>query len=472
MGKLILLLITSLMSFGQITKFESELPIIIIDTENQTILNEERIVCNMGIIYNEGEINNTENEYNEYNGNISIEIRGSSSQFFEKKSYSIETQKINGDNNNVSLLGLPKENDWILYGPYYDKTLIRNTLTYKLFENMGHYSPRYRYCELFINDDYKGIYVFIEKIKQDKNRIDILEVDNNNISGGYIFKIDHLNIAGNSVTQNEYWNSNYLSVGGDSIYFQYYYPKHDEITTEQIDYLQDFIFEFETILNTNSFNNGEVGLHNWIDFSSAIDFFIIQELSKNIDAYRASTYVYKDNNIVSEKLFFGPVWDFNFAYGSTSFCEGDSFIGWQNESSCGQENPNWFTIFLQDSTYKNQLNCRWVELRNGVLSMDSIFNLMDSLNQTINEASERNNVRWGMSQELVYQSFFSLEEWIIKRLNWLDDNMFGYCENIITSSNYKSLWKIVDVLGKETTNKGFQLHIYDDGSVEKKYVIE
>ena len=152
------------LSFGQITKFESKLPIVMIDTENQTILNEERIICNMGIIYNEGDINNTENAFNEYNGNISIEIRGTSSQFFEKKSYSIETQKINGDNNNVPLLGLPRENDWILYGPYYDKTLIRNTLTYKLFQNMGHYSPRYRYCELFINDDYKGVYVFIEKI--------------------------------------------------------------------------------------------------------------------------------------------------------------------------------------------------------------------------------------------------------------------------------------------------------------------
>ncbi len=472
MTNFLLLLIIPFLSFGQITKFESELPIIMIDTENQTILNEERIICNMGIIYNEGETNNTENAFNEYNGNISIEIRGTSSQFYEKKSYSIETQKINGDNNNVSLLGLPKENDWILYGPYYDRTLIRNTLTYKLFENMGHYSPRYRYCELFINNDYKGVYVFIEKIKRDKNRIDILEVDNNNITGGYIFKIDHLNIAGNLVDQNEYWNSNYLSIGGDSIYFQYYYPKHDEITEEQSYYLQNFIYEFETLLNTDGFNSGEMGLHHWIDFSSAIDFFIIQELSKNIDAYRASTYVYKHNNSVSEKLFFGPVWDFNFAYGSTSFCEGDSYIGWQNETSCGQENPNWFIKFLQDSAYTNQLSCRWVELRNSVLSMDSIFHLMDSLNQTIYEASDRNNIRWDISDESVYESFFSLEQWIINRLKWLDENMFGGCENIITSSDYKSLLKIVDILGRDTNQKGLQLHIYNDGSVEKKYVIE
>ena len=188
---------------------------------------------------------------------------------------------------------MPEENDWILYGPYADQTLLRNALTYKLFEKMGHYAPRNKYCELFINNDYVGIYLFIEKIKRDKNRIDIEEIDEKNISGGYILKVDHMNINGNSVTEAEYWDSNYLSIGGDSTYFQYYYPKYDEITNDQKNYIQYFIDEFEDQLNSTF---GIDDLENKIDFNSAIDFFIIQELSKNIDAYRLSTYLSFINN--------------------------------------------------------------------------------------------------------------------------------------------------------------------------------
>ena len=448
---------------------ESLLPIIMINTNNQTILDESRIACNMGIIYNENSVNSNSDLFNEYDGRISIEIRGSASSFFPKKSYSFETQTLDGENNNVSLLGLPKENDWILYGPYHDQTLIRNALTYTLFEKMGHYSPRHKYCELFINNDYVGIYLLIEKIKRDKNRINIEEVDDNNISGGYIFKIDHMNINGNSVEESEYWASNYLSIGGDSVYFQYYYPKYDDISDDQRYYIQNFITEFEIYLNSPS---KMVELQNKIDFKSAIDFFIIQELSKNIDAYRASTYVYKDNSIISDKLFFGPVWDFNYSYGSGTFCEGDQFVGWQNDTSCGEANPVWFQKFLEDTTYVNELNCRWINLRNGILRVDSIFHLTDSLIYSTNDARERNFQRWNFSEKTYNQKVIELKNWVNERLQWMDQNMFGKCGDLNTSSHVKSLIKIVDILGRETTNKGLQLHIYDDGSVEKKYLIK
>ena len=170
--------------------FESTLPIVFINTNGNEILDEDRITCDMGIINNK-KLNKLTDIFNEYNGKISIELRGSSSQqFFPKKSYSLETQTTNGSNNNVSLLGMPEENDWILYGPYSDKTLIRNNLTYYLSSQMGHYAPRSEYCELFINNEYKGTYLLIEKIKRDKNRVNIKEFDSEDLSGGYIIKID------------------------------------------------------------------------------------------------------------------------------------------------------------------------------------------------------------------------------------------------------------------------------------------
>ena len=125
MTKLLFILIIPFLSFAQ--EFESNLPIVLINTNGDVILDETRITSDMDVIYNSKGINTLLDLSNNYNGKISIELRGSSSQeLFPKKSYSLETQTIDGKNNNVSLLGLPEENDWILYGAYSDKTLLRN----------------------------------------------------------------------------------------------------------------------------------------------------------------------------------------------------------------------------------------------------------------------------------------------------------------------------------------------------------
>ena len=193
---------------GQVNFYSSFLPIVIINTDGQEIIDEPRIVCNMGIINNDS-INNFGDNFNEYSGRISIELRGMSSMNFPKKSYSFETQDSLGENYNVSLLGMPAENDWILYAPYGDKSFLRNALTYHLYKKMGYYSPRFRFCSLVINNEYMGIYLLIEKIKRDKNRVDIneLEVNNNNleeISGGYIVQVDRA-----SDNPDQYWSSSF-----------------------------------------------------------------------------------------------------------------------------------------------------------------------------------------------------------------------------------------------------------------------
>ena len=107
----------------------------------------------MGIINNWPDINHIGDPYNDYDGMITIELRGNSSQSQPKKPYRLETVDDNGENNNVSLLGMPEENDWVLYAPWSDKTFIRNVLTYQLSNEMGRYASRTRYCELYINED-------------------------------------------------------------------------------------------------------------------------------------------------------------------------------------------------------------------------------------------------------------------------------------------------------------------------------
>ena len=174
---------------------ESNLPIITINTYGDEIPDEPRIDAYMGIIDNGNVVNKIDDVFNDYDGKITIEKRGNSSQDQEKPPYRFETVDGNGENNNVQLLGLPEENDWILYAPWSDKSLIRNVLIYSLSNEMGRYAPRSKFVELYLNDEYRGVYVLMEKIKRDKNRVPISSLDPNknsgdDLTGGYILKFD------------------------------------------------------------------------------------------------------------------------------------------------------------------------------------------------------------------------------------------------------------------------------------------
>ena len=201
-----------------------------------------------------------------YSGNIGIEIRGESSQYFDKKSYGFETWDENYEDMDVSLLDFPEEEDWILYGPYSDKSLIRNKLIYELSNQMGMYASRTQFIELSINSDYKGLYVFMEKLKRDKNRINIsklkeTDLDENSISGGYIIKIDKSDMEDGSYTDYNSFKSNYDVFGnknGDKlIFFNYEYPKPSDIHSDQKNYIQNYFHEFEDALSDSGYLSDE-----------------------------------------------------------------------------------------------------------------------------------------------------------------------------------------------------------------------
>ncbi|MCH2236200.1 MAG: CotH kinase family protein, partial [Crocinitomicaceae bacterium] len=179
--------------------FSTNLPLIRINTLGQSIVDDPRIVANMKIIDNGiGETNFLDDPPTDYDGQIAIEIRGASSQFFNKKNFGFETQDEFGENNNVSLLDMPAENDWILHGPYSDKSLIRNALTFEIGNDVMNYASRTRFCELMINNQYTGVYLLMEKIKEDENRVDIAtlnsdDIEGDDLTGGYIFQIDRDN---------------------------------------------------------------------------------------------------------------------------------------------------------------------------------------------------------------------------------------------------------------------------------------
>lgn len=423
----------------------SNLPIVVIDTYGQSIPDEPKIKAGLKI-YNKGYgQRNYLTDVPEFDGYIGIEIRGSSSQSFPKKSYGFESWDALGISIDTSFLGMPSESDWILNANYTDKTFLRNVMAYQVWRNMGHYATRYRFVELILNGQYKGIYIFSEKIKRDKNRLDIakLQIDQNSgdvLTGGYIFKIDKQTGSGGSG-----WFSSYLpasSTSGQKIFFQYEYPKETDITTQQRIYLQSNVFNFESSLLSQNFADTLNGFRKYAVESTFIDYFLVNEISKNVDGYRLSTFMNKERDSKGGKIRMGPVWDYDIAWHNANYCGGDMSSGWAYQFPCTGDYwqvPFWWSRLLEDPGYKNNLACRWKHMRQDKLSNAWFDNYIDSISGHLMEAQARNFATWNilgvyvwpnpLPIPLTYQGeVSSLKAWMHDRLSWMDANMPGTCD--------------------------------------------
>ena len=409
---------------------ESNLPIVMIDTYGEDILDEPRIDAYMGVINNTNGINNIGDNFNDYDGKITIEKRGNSSQDQEKPPYRFETVDNNAENNNVQLLGFPEENDWILYAPWSDKSLLRNVLIYSLSNEMGRYAPRSKFVELYLNDEYRGVYVLMEKIKRDKNRVEISALNPNensgdNVTGGYILKFDWAETGDN--------NGGFYSLI-DGMRYNYHYPKADEISTQQKDYIQTFINSYENVMNGNNYNT-ENGYSKFIDVESFIDFIILQEISRNVDAYGLSTYVYKDKESINNKLTAGPIWDFNHGFGNCDYYEAWETDGWNISYIYDDMDQRafWWLKLWDEENFKGMVKDRYNELRLSVLSTNNVNSKIDEYVSTLGNSVNRNFTKWPILGEYIwpnYQVFDThqeeivyLKSWINNRLTWMDSEL-------------------------------------------------
>ena len=423
---------------------QSNLPLVLITTA-QAIMDDPRILGNMKVLNDPSGVNELSDDPTDYDGLISIEIRGSSSQMFPKKSYALETQDASGANNNVSLLGMPEENDWILYGPYTDKSLMRNAVVFELGEKLNRYTPRRRYCEVFINNDYRGVYMLMENIKRDDNRVDIAtllpeDIEGDELTGGYILKVDKFtgDFEGG-------WNSPYPTVGGEENFIQFHKPEADDLNAPQMEYIEGHITAFEDALAGPDFADSELGYRPFVDMNSFVDLYLINELSKNIDGYRLSTYFYKQKDSNGGKIVMGPWWDYNLSLGNVDYCEGANTEGFEVDTDCGNANPFWWERMLEDTAYRDMTRCLWEDYRSAAWSNESIHNTIDSLAALLQEANVRDFARWPRLGEYVWPNAFVgqtyeeeleyMRDWIDDRLAWLDANILGECTTGCTDSS-------------------------------------
>jgi len=419
------------------TPVNLQLPQISINTNGATIVDEPKIMADMVV---------TEDDVVDFSGLIGIEIRGSSSQMFPKKQFGLETRDVSEEGIDVSILGLPEEEDWILYAPYSDKSLIRNVLIYDLARDIGRYASRVNFAEVSINGNYNGLYVFMEKLKRDANRIDInkLKEDENSgedVTGGYILKIDKADGADETLyTEVNAITSDYAPINAtlnQKIHFVYDTPDEDDITAEQRQYITNYMNAFEDALAADNFTDINDGYAKYIDVDSFIDFFLLNELSNNVDGFRLSTWLTKEKN---EKLKMGPIWDFNLAFGNANYCSGGETNVWAYKFNerCSNDTwliPFWWDRLLSDPVFVSQLQYRWDELRSGVFSNQYIINKIDNYTETLNAAGaiEANFEKWPVLTEYVWPNNYVgntyssevtyLKTWINDRLSWLDTSI-------------------------------------------------
>lgn len=428
----------------------SEIPYFVVNSYRNEIVNEPKVSASLKVFVDQQPV---------FSNPIGIEIRGASSQrIFAKLSYGIEFWSGRGDDVSLEILGLREEEDWILNGPYSDKTLIRNILVFDLSNDIGRWAPKTRLAELHLNGTYRGAYVFMEKIKQGNGRLDIESMPKSvtsgtELTGGYILKIDKTSgdVGNNEEAVAAYsedlgFRSKYSpdqmihsfepygSKRGIETYFLYEYPRAELINSFQKDYIQQYINDFEDALIQEDFTSATRTYENYIDVSSFVDFFILNELSANPDAYRLSTYLHKRQN---GKLAMGPVWDFNLAFGND---ERSATDGWMFQYNNRQPNNLWLVHFwweklLEDSRFRRAIKLRWNAIKGNELRQAIIETKIDNLvtDMESNGVIDRNFSRWPvLGEKLPFNSFVGnnyeeeidyLKNWIQQRITWMDSQI-------------------------------------------------
>jgi subtilisin-like proprotein convertase family protein len=402
--------------------YGSDLPIVNFTTLNDPIGDDPKVPVLMQIIDNGPGIRNSANQTEfAYEGRILTEWQGFTGPFYPKKNYDFELVDSLGNQMDTSILGMPKESDWIFKAEYLDPTLLKNSITYEMARRMGGYAPRTRPCEIVLDGEYIGLYILTEKVKRDKNRVDIAKLSSSDTSGieltgGYIIEMNINHVAGD-------WNSPYPPINsatcGAPVEFKHVYPKSEDIQPPQRDYIRAYVEAMENALLAPNFADPDTGYRQYLDVDAFIDFLIVNEFSVNYDSYGRSTYLVKEKDTDGGKLKFGPPWDYDRAMDYNNPATTEGWV-WKITHPYWPF-PFWWSRMWEDPDYRKQLACRWTMLRQNTLQTGAFLSLIDSLTDQIDEAKERNFRVWSTLGTRTYpEHISSLKSYIEQRLDWID----------------------------------------------------
>jgi hypothetical protein len=407
-----------------------------------------------------------------------MHMRGVSSQWFDKKQYKFETWDENRpdpcelsalyQDKNVSLLGMPSESDWVIQGPWGDKSHMKNYQMFAWSREIGNWSPRCVFVEAFIDrdgdgvvqitsdpntSDYRGIYVFMEKIKRDNNRVNIARLEDTGE-----------NDAGYLIQKN--WDDDFTTSNGTELIYDD--PRLDELSPAQKTWIENHFENFETALYGINYDNpGHPDYYgNYIDIDSFVNYHMLIELCKDVDGHVLSTFLYKDHD---GKITMGPLWDLDGSLGANYYCSYD-YEGWiyefdeatcVDQSGCGHhgfctgdwpidcatfpmDQPrayDWYLALFNDTDFLLKYADNWFHFREDQFDAAKMMNDLDYTADVLMNYSDPNSPvnrnftlwPWVLDNPIwpdlwaichtgnVYYDYVSwIKTWLTGRLTWMD----------------------------------------------------
>ena len=425
------------------TQLCTHLPLVIIDTGGQEIpgvpngeedyYGEELyttaedgtdfINVQVTVIDNEDQ-NNHPSDTPDFTTASQFRIRGHASRHFEKSPYLLKFIDEDGEDNPISVMGMGAHNEWVLNGPYLDKSLIRNYLCYNLAGEIMEYAPNVRYCELIVDGDYRGLYLMVESITAgDDCRLNLRSNVKDSSITGYLLRLDRTVEEEVGSTRDIYTYMERMIFVRDDEAIRY--PGKNRLTEELAREIELEYSAFEKALYSYDYDTEEYGYWNYIDVDNFVDYFIINEFTRNVDSGRYSTYLYKE---LGEKYKL-CVWDFNNAMDNFP----DDEITTENFALSDRV---WYDMLFRDEEFAERVIERYWELRRTVLSDEYLNRYIDETLEWLGPAIDRNTERWRESIEEwepltpEERNVYSQEEavdqvrhWLHERGEWLDENI-------------------------------------------------
>lgn len=481
---------------------ETNLPIVFIDVDGETISRYKRITARMKIIHNgNGEINYADTlthkgQRVDYEGYVALRYRGNSSyNRSDKKPYSFRTLdkslEQDGQKKKVEILGMGKDNNWALLAPFSDKSMIRDMLAFELSRPWMEFVPQGRFCEVVLDGTYYGVFVLCEVVSKGKHRLNLPDpaVEGDGLTGGYIVEVDR---------NDDYsFLSNYHPVDGrgreyelNNIYIQYKFPDYEDLTDAQKNYIKSAVDKMEQSLASEDYRNPETGYARYIDVMSFADYQLAKEFGHDVDGYRLSCKMYKRRDS-EDSRFKLTLWDMNLAYGNSDYYDGWRTDTWVYESNellyyfnDPQFVPFWWYRLNADVNYQNILKERWAEYRHANFSNESIVALVDSMVSLLNAhgAQQRNTQAWDNWGVYVWPNYYValdyydeidyLKQWLADRIAWMDEKLEydpNKPLNVRTAADTRRIVAYYTPDGKKISMPahGFYIVKYDDGTTRK-----
>lgn len=371
-------------------------------------------------------------------GTLRIRGRGNSTWEWPKKPYRLKLDE------STPLLDMPKSKNWVLLANYADKTLMRNDIAFMFSERIGmEYTTRAEYTEVWMNDVYQGVYQLVEHIRIDSDRVDIHELevtdtDAESVTGGYLFEIDfrmHKDYClGEAGTRDpvcvEGVNTSREGVlcldsshGMNPLCLDEPETLLEPEWSVQREYIETYFADMEVALFGDNFADPDTGYAAYLDVDSTVNYYIINELFKNPDGASASAYLTKKRN---DKLFFGPIWDFDLSLGNAGYGDVDKTDGWHIRKA------SWFARLFEDPAFEAKVKTRWQELKeNG--SFEVIFLYAEARATWLQKAQQRNFDLWPIFYwktwytRIIMGSYngevAEMIRWQRERYNWMDKQL-------------------------------------------------